>query len=79
VNTYSGGRDVGKIGGDTRGVDHIVKGELVDKRRELEEKRERLQVISCHSLENGERLCDKPGQCRQRLQQRLNGFELVCS
>ena len=31
------GADVGEIGGDTWGVDDIVKGELVDERARLEE------------------------------------------
>lgn len=33
---------MGKIGGDTGGVDDIVQGELVDMRASLQQKRERL-------------------------------------
>jgi hypothetical protein len=33
---------VGKVGGNTRGVDNIVKSELVDVRGGLEEQRKRL-------------------------------------
>lgn len=36
------GRDVGQVGGYTEGVDDIVKGQVVDQRRGLEEKRQRL-------------------------------------
>jgi len=36
---------VGEIGGHTRGVDHIVEGELVDERASLEEEGERLEVM----------------------------------
>lgn len=34
------GRDVAQIGSDTWGVDHIIKGEMVDERTGLEEERE---------------------------------------
>jgi hypothetical protein len=36
--TYSNGRNVGEVSGNTRSVDNIVKGELVDKGRCLEQK-----------------------------------------
>ena len=36
---------MGEIGGHTRGVDHIVEGELVDERASLEEEGERLEVM----------------------------------
>lgn len=34
---------MGEIGGDTRGIDDIVQGKLVDVGARLEEERERLQ------------------------------------
>ena len=43
---YGNGRDVGKIGGNTRGVDDIVEGELINVGGQLQEKREGLIVIS---------------------------------
>jgi hypothetical protein len=36
------GGDVGQVGGNTGSVDDIVEGKLVDKRRGLEEERQRL-------------------------------------
>lgn len=41
--TYGAGGDVRKIGSDTGGVDDIVKSQLIDVGRKLEEKRQRLE------------------------------------
>jgi hypothetical protein len=37
---------VAQVGGDTRSVDHIPKGNLVDERRDLAEERQRLLLVS---------------------------------
>lgn len=50
-STYGARGDVGEIGSDTGGVDDIVKGELVNVRRGLEEEREGLRWINV-SLRN---------------------------
>ena len=42
--TYCHRRNVGKISGDTRGVDNIVKGELVDERTGLQQEGKRLAM-----------------------------------
>lgn len=42
LDTYSGGGDMGKVGGNTRSVDDIVEGKLVDEGGELEEEGQRL-------------------------------------
>jgi hypothetical protein len=44
--TYSGGRNVRQVGSDTRGVDDIKEGELVNERGELQEEREWLIIYS---------------------------------
>lgn len=41
--TYSGGGDVREVGSNTRGVDNIVEGQLIDMRAGLEEKRQWLE------------------------------------
>lgn len=43
---------MGQVSSDTGGVDNIVECELVDEGRELQEKRERLSCISCHSTDS---------------------------
>jgi hypothetical protein len=45
--THGAGRDVGEIGGNARGVDDIVKSELVDVRGCLKKKRKRLYINLC--------------------------------
>jgi hypothetical protein len=49
--TYGHGGDVGEIGGDTGGVDHIVQSELIDERARLQQQREGL---SKHKLVEGQ-------------------------
>ena len=44
--TYRWCGDVREVSGHTRGVDHVVKRELVDESRRLEEEGQRLQGIS---------------------------------
>lgn len=53
VVTYSGRGDVGKVSGNTGGVDNIVERELVDQRRGLQEEREGLHFVSNGSMPVG--------------------------
>jgi len=44
--SYRGGGNVGQIGSNARGVDDIIESELVDQLAGLEEKGQRLCVVS---------------------------------